>query len=68
MSSGVDMLVKFGYCLICDNGPDKKNRSWIEDLLRTGVAATKIIRQCTNCGNFPNKNLLSLEVEITGLR
>jgi len=21
---GLDMLVRFGYCIICDNGPDKK--------------------------------------------
>jgi len=60
------MLVKFGYCLICDNGPDKKNRGWIEDLIKTGDATSHIIKQCTMC-NTPtqNKNLLYIEVKIT---
>ena len=68
MLPGIDMLVKFGYCLICDNGPDKKNRSWVEDLVQTGDATTQMIKHCTNCGETPpNKNLLRIEVQITGL-
>ena len=62
---GLDMLVKFGYCLICDNGPDKKNRGWVEALIKTGTGSTQIVGHCTNCGASPNKNLLLLEVEIT---
>ena len=66
--SGVDMLVKFGYCIICDNGPDKINRNWVEDLVKTGDAITEMVKHCSNCGEAPtNKNLLLIEVQITGL-
>jgi len=62
------MLVKFGYCLICDNGPDKKNRSWIEDLIKVSDDMTPIIKQCNNCKiPPPNKNLLYIEVKIPEL-
>ena len=62
------MLVKFGYCLICDNGPDKKNRNWVEDLVKTGDGISQKVRHCNSCGETPaNKNLLFIEVEITGL-
>jgi len=62
------MLVKFGYCLICDNGPDKKNRGWVEELVKTGDAITHKVTHCNNCGGSPpNKNLLRIEVQITGL-
>lgn len=70
---GIDMLVKFGYCLICDNGPDKKNRSWVEDLIKTGTTVKHTVTHCNNCGGSPtgveapNKNLLRIEVKVTGL-
>ena len=70
---GIDMLVKFGYCLICDNGPDKKNRSWVEDLIKTGTTVTHKVTHCTHCEGSPtgveapNKNLLRIEVKVTGL-
>ena len=62
------MLVKFGYCIICDNGSDKKNRTWVEDLVKTGDAITQTVTHCNNCGAKPtNKNLLRIEVKVTGL-
>jgi len=65
---GVDMLVKFGYCIICDNGPDKRNRQWVEDLMKMKKAPTTMLRECTNCVTVtPNKNLLYIEVEVTKL-
>ena len=61
------MLVKFGYCLICDNGPDKKNRLWVADLLKIGGIITHNIGHCITCGERPpNKNLLRIEVRIPG--
>jgi len=62
------MLVKFGYCIICDNGPDKINRHWVEDLMKLKNGPTTMLRECTNCvTSTPNKNLLYIEVEITKL-
>jgi len=59
------MLVKFGYCIICDNGPDKENRHWVEDLIKVNMLVTPSIKNCTNCKTeVPNKNLLWLEVEV----
>jgi len=62
------MLVKFGYCIICDNGPDRKNNHWVEDLIKRHNISTPVLRECTNCGGDPpNKNLLYIEVEVTRL-
>jgi len=62
------MLVKFGYCRICDNGPDKQNRHWVQDLVQGQIIATSILRECTSCGTTPpNKNLLYIEVKVAQL-
>jgi len=62
------MLVKFGYCCFCDNGPDKKNRDWVKDLITTGEAITQTVKQCTNCSKeIPNKNLIYIEINIARL-
>ena len=59
------MLVKFGYCLICDNGPDKTNRLWVADLLKISKTIKHQMAHCFSCGEEPpNKNLLRIEVKI----
>ena len=69
---GIDMLVRFGYCLICDNGPEKQKHNWIEDLLQSEDIITNIVTHCSSCGDgsngteAPNKNLLRLEMGATG--
>jgi len=64
---GLDMLVRFGYCIICDNGPDKQNREWVADLVRDNKIPP-VIKQCSSCkGEKPNKNLLYLAIDIPGL-
>jgi len=64
---GLDMLVRFGYCIICDNGPDKKNREWVTDLVQDNKIPP-VIKQCSSCkGGRPNKNLLYLAVDIPGM-
>lgn len=68
MHEGLDMLVKFGYCINCDNGPDRKNREWVEDLVKTQNINTPIMQHCSSCKEQPtNKNLLVLEVKLMGL-
>lgn len=65
---GLDMLVKFGYCIICDNGPDKKNREWVEDIVKNKKLGTPVLKHCSSCREKnPNKNLLILEVDVPGL-
>ena len=70
---GIDMLVKFGYCLICDNGPEKLKHIWIEDMIQSDFIVTNIVSHCTCCvgdatgAEAPNLNLLRLEVKIIGL-
>jgi hypothetical protein len=70
---GIDMLVKFGYCVICDNGPEKQKHHWIAELLQSEDVITNIVTHCNSCGGgptgveAPNNNLLRLEVKITGL-
>ena len=66
--SGLDMLVRFGYCIICDNGPDKKNREWVTDLVQNKKMPTPVMKHCSSCkGEQPNKNLLYIAVDIPGL-
>ena len=63
---GLDMRVKFGYCITCDNGPDGKNRDWVEDLLNNAVEIiSKKVTTCKHCKVM--RSLLSLEVDVPGL-
>ena len=65
--SGLDMLVRFGYCIICDNGPDKKNREWVAELVQNNKMPTPTIKHCSSCkGGKSNKHLLCLVVDIPG--
>jgi len=71
---GIDMLVKFGYCLICDNGPGgTQHNNWMEALLKSDDVVSSVqhclVTHCTSCGEEipPNKNLLNVEVKVTGL-
>jgi len=61
------MLVKFGYCIICDNGPDRENREWVGDLLKERKTFKQLMKVCTTCKQENNTNLLYLEIDIPGL-
>ena len=45
----VDMDVKFGYCVICDNGPDGTNREWVDELMRGDKVTGRKIVACKTC-------------------
>lgn len=61
------MQVKFGYCVICDNGSDRTNRAWVDELIKKYSSQDEIIvTSCHSCELYPkeNKNLLKLLVNI----
>lgn len=60
----VDMVVTFGYCCFCDNGPDKQERGWVKDLLNSRATKSHIMGHCVGCEKPENKNLLMLAVSI----
>ena len=65
-SAELDMQVKFGYCVICDNGADRTNRQWVDDLMRTTPEKEVAVTSCHSCDDYPkeNKNLLLLSIQI----
>jgi hypothetical protein len=61
----IDMIIKFGYCVLCDNGPDRKSREWVTDLLNSRATKSHTMTTCKGCEAQPNnQNLLSLEVNV----
>jgi len=61
----VDMIVTFGYCVFCDNGPDSKNREWVSDLLNSRATKSHTMTRCKGCEAKPaNKNLLIIEISL----
>ena len=60
------MQVKFGYCVICDNGSDRTNREWVDDLMRNTSEKEVEVTACHSCEGFTpqNKNLLLLSIHI----
>ena len=60
------MQVKFGYCVICDNGADRTNRAWVDDLLKNTQEKEVAVTSCHSCVDYPkeNKNLLLLDIQI----
>ena len=62
----VDMDVKFGYCVICDNGPDGTNREWVDELMRGDKVTGRKIVACKTCSTVDptNKNRLCHKIKI----
>ena len=60
------MDVKFGYCVICDNGPDGNNREWVDELMRSDKVTARQLRACKTCSvvDPTNKNRLCLKIKI----
>ncbi len=60
------MQVKFGYCIICDNGADRTNREWVDELMHRTPEKEVAVTSCHSCEPLANtnKNLLLLSILI----
>ena len=60
------MQVKFGYCVICDNGSDRTNREWVDELLSKTPDKEVEVTSCHSCEPLANsnKNLFLLSINI----